>query len=290
MKHAIIIILSLILLTSCGEQSNQNKIESESTRESTHKNVEPQEQADKKLAIQKKDENIIDLSSSEKEASEEQNDQFVLAQEQINVVDEFSEGIKVILNPDNLLSLVNKTYSLSAEYKPGDLVIPNIEFIFGDLNIEKRYLRKPAAEAIEQLINAAKQEDIVLLGVSGYRSYKTQDYLYNNEVNTVGEEAASVAVALPGNSEHQTGLAIDISGSSVGYKLTQELGNVKEGQWVRDNAHKYGFIVRYPLGKEDITGYKYEPWHLRYVGIDAATYMFKNGLTFEEFMETAKKL
>ena len=88
---------------------------------------------------------------------------------------------------------------------------------------------------------------------------------------------------MPGSSEHQTGLTIDVSAKSVGYRLDQSFGDTKEGKWLAKHCHEYGFIIRYPYGKEKITGYSYEPWHIRYVGISIAGYLYKNDLTLEEY-------
>lgn len=203
---------------------------------------------------------------------------------------EVVDGRKVIQNPLNKLALVNKEYGLPANYIPEDLVIPNVTFSFGNQDIEKAYLRKEAAEKLEVMFTAAKLDGIDLFAVSGYRSYKRQEDLFNFEVIKVGREQAETVVAFPGNSEHQSGLAMDISGPSVGYALTQEFGEHPEGQWLANNAHKYGFILRYPQGKEDITGYSYEPWHFRYVGEEAAAVMYEKDLTLEEYFNIVQKI
>lgn len=203
---------------------------------------------------------------------------------------EVVDGRKVIQNPLNQLALVNKDYALPAYYVPEDLVIPNVTFSFGNQDIEKAYLRKEAAEKLEVMFTAAKLDGIDLFAVSGYRSYKRQEDLFNFEVIKVGREQAELAVAFPGNSEHQSGLAMDISGPSVNYELTQDFGEQPEGQWLEKNAHKYGFILRYPEGKEDITGYKYEPWHFRYVGEEAAAVIYEKDLTLEEYFNIVQKI
>lgn len=203
---------------------------------------------------------------------------------------EVVDGKKVIQNPLNTLALVNKDYALPADYEPEDLVIPNVTFSFGNQDIEKAYLRKEAAEKLEVMFTAAKLDGIDLFAVSGYRSYKRQEDIFNYEVGMSGREQAELVVAFPGNSEHQSGLAMDISGPSVNYALTQELGEHPEGQWLANNGHKYGFILRYPQGKEDITGYSYEPWHLRYVGEEAAAVMYEKDLTLEEYFNIVQKI
>jgi zinc D-Ala-D-Ala carboxypeptidase len=199
-------------------------------------------------------------------------------------------GRLVIQNPDNILALVNKDQGLPETYKPSDLIIPNVQFSFGKEDIPKSYLRKEAAMALEQMFLAAGKEQIELFAVSGYRSYNKQQAIYNLEIQKWGEEKAVQAVALPGHSEHQTGLAMDITSKSVQFKLTEEFGQTLEGKWVAENAHKFGFIIRYPKGKEHITGYQYEPWHIRYVGKKAAKVIFEKGLTLEEYFELVKKV
>ncbi|MBM7647893.1 D-alanyl-D-alanine carboxypeptidase [Bacillus ectoiniformans] len=199
-------------------------------------------------------------------------------------------GQPVITNPENVMALVNKQYALASQYAPADLVRPNVTFSFGDEDIEKSYMRKEAAQALEKLFAAAKQEDVHLFAVSGYRSYSRQQEVMNNQAAKVGAEKALESVAPPGQSEHQTGLAMDISAESVGYDLTQSFETTKEGQWLADNAHKFGFILRYPKGKEEITLYMYEPWHFRYVGPDAAEEIKKNEWTLEEYFKNVKKI
>lgn len=182
--------------------------------------------------------------------------------------------------------IVNKLHPLSASYEPLDLVVPDIPFSFKE-DADKRYLRKPAAEAAEELFRAAAKEGIALYGVSGYRSYKTQSALWRYNLRTKGLAAASRYNASPGMSEHQTGLALDVSAKSVKYTLTEPFGRTKEGVWLADNAHRFGFILRYPEGKEHITGYAYEPWHIRYVGVETARTIYESKLTLEEWTDRA---
>ncbi len=206
-----------------------------------------------------------------------------------NVI-EVRNGQKVIMNPDNILVLVNKEQSLPSGYKPADLVVPRVPFSFADPNAEKRRMRAEAAAALEEMFAAARRDGIELVAVSAYRSYERQKAIFAEEVRQKGEKKAVQAVAHPGQSEHQTGLAVDISSRSVGCQLTEAFGATKEGQWVAAHAHEYGFIIRYPKGKEAVTGYKYEPWHLRYVGRKAAAVMKERGMTMEEYFQAVKKV
>ena len=145
----------------------------------------------------------------------------VLHSQYFNEVKEV-DGKLVIQNPDNILALVNKQYALPEDYAPADLVRPNVPFSFGNEDYEKAYLRKEAAEKLEEMFAAAREDGIQLFAVSGYRSYQRQAQLFDIEVDKVGREAAELVVAYPGNSEHQSGLAMDISGRSVGFTLVEE--------------------------------------------------------------------
>jgi len=186
-------------------------------------------------------------------------------------------------NPDAIDVLVNKDHRLPEDYTPENLVTPNVSFAPGSAH---KTMRKEAARALEELFNAAEADGIVLYAVSGYRSFATQQVIFNNNIDEKGSmQAANMYSARPGESEHQTGLAMDITSQSVGYQLSVEFGETDEGKWVSENAHKYGFIVRYLSGKEQITGYAYEPWHIRYLGVELATEVYKSGLTYEEYLE-----
>jgi D-alanyl-D-alanine carboxypeptidase len=226
---------------------------------------------------------------SDSKDSKETDSDLLLEPEYWNVV-EVQNGKRVIMNPNNILALVNKEQSLPVTYKPNDLVVPRVPFSFAETNVEKRYMRVEAAKALEALFAAARKKGIQLVAVSGYRSYERQKELFSEEVKEKGKEKAIHAVALPGQSEHQTGLAMDITSPTVEYKLTTAFGETKEGKWVALHAHEYGFIIRYPKGKEMITGYQYEPWHLRYVGKKAAKVMFERQITLEEYFKMVKKM
>ncbi|MBC1544707.1 M15 family metallopeptidase [Listeria cossartiae] len=199
-------------------------------------------------------------------------------------------GIKYIENEENMLVLANKDFSLQPTYTPPDLVRPNVTYSFGEQQVEKAQLRKDAAKGLEEMFAAANKDGKKLFAVSGYRSYKRQQEVFQAEVNAKGDQKAREAVAYPGTSEHQTGLAMDISSESQSYELTEAFGNTPEGKWLQENAHNYGFILRYMKGREDITKYQYESWHYRYVGKDAATIIYKNNWTLEEFFEQVEAL
>ena len=178
--------------------------------------------------------------------------------------------------------LVNKQFGLPASYEPDDLVFVNIPFTFKDM-VDKRKMRKEAGAAIEQLVAGAKKDSIFLAGVSAYRSYATQKSLFTNYVQMDGLEKAKTYSAEPGHSEHETGLAIDLAGSDGKCAAQDCFAATKEAKWIAEHAAEYGFIVRYPRGKEAITGYQYEPWHIRYVGVKLAKELTDKGLTLEEY-------
>jgi LAS superfamily LD-carboxypeptidase LdcB len=195
----------------------------------------------------------------------------------------------MVKNPDSLLVVVNKTRNLPADYAPGDMVIPKVAFPFkGDL--PQMYMRKEAADAMADLFNEAIKDGVKLYAVSGYRSYSTQQRIYNNEVKQAGSaEAANQAVALPGQSEHQTGLTMDVSSASVKFDLVESFENTKEGKWLKEHAKDAGFIIRYPKDKTDITKYEYEPWHIRYVGKEAAEYIASHNITLDQYYSMLAK-
>jgi len=190
----------------------------------------------------------------------------------------------VIENPYEVLALVNKEHTLPEDYVPHDLVIPDVRFPFTE-DLPKKQLREIAAEALEELFAAGDEAGMDLFAVSGYRSYERQDAIFAANVDEHGEEAANTFSAKPGESEHQSGLTMDITSPEVDYDLTTEFGETEEGKWVKEHASDFGFIIRYPEEKEDITEYQYEPWHLRYVGKKAAKEIMKNDLTLEEYLE-----
>ena len=156
--------------------------------------------------------------------------------------------------------IANKTYSLPSTYKPGGLT-------------------STTNEAFKKMQAAAKLDGISLVIKSGYRSYATQKSTYNYYVSRDGKTKADTYSARPGHSEHQTGLAMDLN------IINDTFHNTKEAKWLASNCYKYGFILRYPKGKTNETGYKYESWHFRYVGVDLATKLYNNGdwITLESY-------
>ena len=177
------------------------------------------------------------------------------------------------------LYLVNRTYRLSERYVPSDLVVPQVRRANGSVK-----MRFEAAKMLENLFEEAAENGHQLVAVSGFRSFETQRLIYRRKIRTSGsEEKAMLLVAPPGASEHQLGLAIDIGRKASG-KLNASFGKSKEGRWVRENAHRFGFIIRYQDRWTTITGYADEPWHLRYVGSEHASLIYERDIPLETYV------
>ena len=172
---------------------------------------------------------------------------------------------------DGYLILCNKYHTLKSDYVP-DLV--SLDGYGGGK------MEKVAAQYFKEMSDAAKKDGINIRNVSGYRSYNNQKDLYNGYVSRNGQSKADTFSARPGTSEHQTGLATDIN------DVSDSFVNTSAYKWLINNSYKYGFILRYPKGKEFITGYKFEPWHFRYVGIDVAKIVYEKNITYDEYYAT----
>ena len=168
--------------------------------------------------------------------------------------------------------LINREHPLKPDYIPDDLVYANIPF-YAPQDSPKRMLRRQAAKAVQELFHRSIEMKVNLIGISGYRSYERQQQL-----NT-----GSSYVAPAGASEHQSGLALDVSCPAVSWERTDDFAHRLEGKFLHDYAPLYGFILRYPQGKEKITGYAYEPWHIRYVTKSLALYLSLTGMTLDEY-------
>lgn len=178
--------------------------------------------------------------------------------------------------------LVNKEYPVDENYVPADLV--KLNYCAADRSAEWQVMTREAADAFNKMAGDALAEGYEIVATTAYRSYNFQNYLYNSYVEREGQAAADTFSARPGKSEHQTGLAADVTSASVNYRLISDFGDTEEGKWLAENCYKYGFIMRYQKGKEDITGYIYEPWHVRYVGQKAAKEIWERDLTLEEYL------
>lgn len=192
-------------------------------------------------------------------------------------------------SPDSLWTIVSKTHEISVDYVPTPIEIPDVE-TRTDKSDDEQSVRSDVATPIKKMFTQALVDGHSLMIGSGYRSAALQAIYFNSLASSVGEETANQSIARPGQSEHQTGLAVDISTLSQQCYLNKCFATTEDGLWLADNAYKYGFILRYPEGKETITGYQYKPWHFRYVGIDLATALHESNLTLDEawpYLETA---
>lgn len=188
----------------------------------------------------------------------------------------FLTNINIINNPHDLLVLCNKYNKLPDGFAPYELIhMPDGYYDKSDY--KDYYLVKEVNDTFIRMANDAKAEGLKMRAVSTYRTWDYQKGLFNKSVEKNGQAHADKYSARSGHSEHETGLAIDINSVKTIFE------NSKEFAWLQQNAHKYGFILRYPKGKEHITGYAYEPWHYRYVGIDVATEIYNKQITFEEY-------
>lgn len=186
------------------------------------------------------------------------------------------EEIKESDTSKDVLLNVNKYYKLNEDYEPLELTNIPLQYAYAN-----NKLSKIANDAFINMWNAAKNDNLSLIVNTSYRTYKTQETMYENTKAVSGGRTADTTVARPGHSDHQTGLSIDVF--EINY---QSMATFKESPaytWLKENAYKYGFIERYPEGKENITGFTYEPWHWRYVGEEAAKRIQEENITFDEY-------
>ncbi|MDY4815866.1 MAG: M15 family metallopeptidase [Turicibacter bilis] len=200
-----------------------------------------------------------------------------------NVKSKFYQDIVETPNTNSLLVLVNQNYRLDEFYAPTDFVPVEVP-VTPYSQVNTNYLRRDAADATELLFSKAQEAGYELTLRTGYISYSVQKNLYNQDVYEMGLEYADKFNSRPGHSEHQTGLAIDITTPSINNELSLEFADTEEGKWVLAHAHEYGFIIRYPENRESEVGYFYEPYHLRYVGVEVATEIFENNWTLEDYI------
>jgi D-alanyl-D-alanine carboxypeptidase len=183
-------------------------------------------------------------------------------------------------DPASYWVVANKSRPLQpVDYAPTDLVYPDVP------NVNGQPMRADVAAAVVAMFAASRSEAGLGLSVqSAYRSYETQVRVYNDDVAANGREYADTDTARPGHSEHQTGLAVDISAVPANCSLDACFGQTAQGRWLAANAWRFGFLLRYPADKVDVTGFTYEPWHFRYIGADLAAELHKTGVTtLEEF-------
>lgn len=193
----------------------------------------------------------------------------------IGLDNDFYTNVNKALNVDDVLVLVNKYHELDSTYVPSDLVDLPTTCAYADKQVKSVVYDDYAA-----LCEAVNEKGGKLVGYSAYRSYDYQKGLYNNYVSQDGKEKADTYSARAGFSEHQTGLAIDVS---IDNFTGSSIVNSPVYDWFFENIHEYGFIIRYEKEKTDITGYTYEPWHIRYVGKEIASFIKNNNITFDEY-------
>lgn len=209
--------------------------------------------------------------ASEKQGAEQVVDKEKVSDEQTNKQSENqnknTQHKKVVKDRityiDDIL-IVNKDIALPKDYAPGE--------------------QPEARQAVDSLMKAGNASGLHFAMRSGFRSYDTQTSLYNNYVARDGVAKADTYSARPGHSEHQSGLAFDLGNEAATDDFQESFENTPEGQWMKAHAHEYGFIIRYPKGKTNITGYQYEPWHIRYLGKEKAQKVHDSGLTLEEYL------
>ena len=174
--------------------------------------------------------------------------------------------------------LVNKHYYLENDYVPEKLENISVQYALSDMKLVHE-----AREAFETMAKSAKKQKLNIVAMSTYRSYDYQVKLWNKYAKQDGERKADTYSGRAGHSEHQTGLAVDVYNEKENYTNFEK---TKEFDWMQEHAHEYGFILRFPKDKENETGYQYESWHYRYVGVEAATYIKENNISFEEYYAT----
>ena len=260
--------------TSASNQVEKMKQEEIQLEEAQKQKIEEAEQ----LKAQQEAEEAEQLKAQQ-EAQRLKEEEEAKAADVLNQYD----VIHTVANPADVTTLVDKTYKLDSSYVPADLRIINVAYSNSSSGASQTMLKEIAATAVETMFAAAKEQGLYLLARSGYRSYETQQTVYNNFVARDGQTRADTYSARPGHSEHQTGLAIDITSDSVNRQLIAAFGETPEGIWLNQNAHKYGFVMSYQQGKEHLTGYQYEPWHFRYVGVEVATQMYQNDWLLRDY-------
>lgn len=223
----------------------------------------------------------IDRYVAYKEKNKNLDDEQIIKDVNMNLDLKKYEDIFKAKNLNTEKILVNKYYYLEKDYVPD-----NLEKISNQYALNGMRLVDVACEAFEKLAKDAKKENLNIVAMSSYRSYDYQVDLYNKYAKSDGKEAADTYSGRAGHSEHQTGLAVDVYNKKENYTNFEK---TKEFDWMQEHAHEYGFILRFPKNKENETGYMYESWHYRYVGVDAAKYIKENDISFEEYYATIIK-
>lgn len=264
--------------------NNINQLENNKTnQEKTELDKDTKEEKEKLSKLDNINEKIdyfnfknIDRYISYQEKNNELSIEDIILHVNIGIDNDFYSNTQASINPDSHLVLVNKYYYLTNDYIPKDLETINSKYSSGN-----RLLQHDARLAFESLAQQAALEGYTIRAMSTYRSFDYQKGLYDKYVSNSNVETADTFSARPGHSEHQTGLALDVDNGKVSYT---SFGNTKEFIWMKDNAHKFGFILRYTQENQYITGYVSEAWHYRYVGVDVATTIYNEKISsLEEY-------
>ena len=269
----IIIILSIILWKKIYKYQKNNL--NRDAKDNTHYNEEPifkEHSGEFKIEKSNYIERFYKRYKAYKKLHLDYSDDKIITYVNIGLDYEYYSNIEDTDMSLGKLIICNKYHTLKKDY------VPNLINLGG--NYGGGQLEKEAGEYFKKMSDAAKNDGIGIKNVSGYRSYNTQVNLYNNYVKQDGQKKADTYSARAGTSEHQTGLASDINSVSNSFENTSAF------KWLSKNAYKYGFILRYPKGKEHITGYMYEPWHYRYVGDEVARFIYENNITYDEYYAT----
>ena len=267
--------------------STDKKLESLGYSKKERETISNNLSSDVILSLDKKYDNLDKLSSVKyfhienidryEEYMNKENDyETVVMNVNIGLDREFYTNIKEVNDPYDTLVLVNKYYALPSGIEPKTLV-----------NIEGQKMTQEAADAMKKMVSDLRNEGLKIILQSGYRSETRQKNLYDWYVSVDGVKETDTYSARPNHSEHQTGLAMDLS---VDGTLSEAFENTEQFKWLNENAHKYGYILRYKKDKVYMTGYTYEPWHYRYVGVEVATIIKNENLTFEEYYVKYKGL
>lgn len=185
----------------------------------------------------------------------------------------YSKDPLVVKDPESLTVIINKIYSLPSSWSPSDLEVVD--------DYKGQTMRKVASDAFKEFKAACSAQGFKIYGHSGYRSTEFQQKIYTNMINTYGQEYTDKYISRPGQSEHTTGLSVDVSIDGIPY---EEIEKSSHYLWFKEHLSEYGFILRYPKDKESLTGYNYESWHIRYIGKDLAKKVEASNLTYDEYV------
>ena len=269
----VIFIILMVFLFNTNSKDKDKDIDNVKDNESTEKVKEKEDNEFSKLSYYKKEN--LDRYKSYETNNPNLSIEDIVTKVNLNLDKEIYTDTRPSTNLNTNYLLVNKFNYLDSNYIP-----ENLELLDNSYAKSGIYLVKEAKDNIEKLISDAKNDGMNIRVISAYRSYSYQENLYNNYVKNDGVENADTYSARPGYSEHQTGLVVDVTRAFDDFNNFE---NTDEYNWMLDNAANYGFILRYPKDKEDITTYSFEAWHYRYVGVELAQKIKASSLTFDEY-------